>query len=139
MHLGCNPIARSDMSILSLIQFTKFGLIGVIANAVYFGLYVLLTASGLPPLPAAATVFVIGSLNTFWLNKRITFGDRNPPMNQLMKYLLLYFVAGVLNLVILDHLISYWAMNHVIAQGILVCFFAVLLFVVQKHLVFRRN
>ena len=120
----------------TLMQWIRFSLVGVKANAVYFCLYVLLTAVGLRPSLAVTIVFIVGAFYTFWFNKSFVFRDSDRAARQFPRYLFVYLVAWGLNIAALDYMIRQ-GINHIIAQGVLICVFAVLIFVAQKTLVFR--
>jgi putative flippase GtrA len=118
-------------------QWFRFSLVGAKANVIYFCLYILITAAGFQPAIAVTFVFIVGAIYTFWLNKSFVFKDPDAVKHQLPRYLLIYFVAWALNVAALDFMVSRIGMNHIVAQGLLIGLFAVLLFVAQKTLVFR--
>jgi putative flippase GtrA len=60
-------------------ELVRFLLVGALNTALSFGAYVATTAGGLPPAPAAATVFAAGAANGYVLNGRWTFRVRTPP------------------------------------------------------------
>jgi putative flippase GtrA len=77
------PLARLNAPML--IQFVKFGVVGVSNTVLAFGIYtVLLKGFGVWYLAASAIGFVIGAVNGFLLNRRWTFaghvGDSLTPV-----------------------------------------------------------
>ncbi len=77
------PLARLNAPVL--VQFVKFGLVGVSNTVLAFGIYtVLLKGFGVWYLAASAIGFVIGAVNGFLLNRRWTFaghvGDSLTPV-----------------------------------------------------------
>ena len=118
------------------LELILFGLAGVKANAIYFLLYVLVTTAGVDPLWAVVAIFVFGALYSFTLNKLLVFRKPGFSARQLTRYLVIYSVVGFLNVSALHLATSRLGMNHIIAQGILVCVFALVLFVAQKYFIF---
>src|SRR3954454_20661867 len=77
------PLAR--LSAPMLVQFVKFGIVGVSNTLLAFTIYtVLLKVFGVWYLAASAIGFVIGAVNGFLLNRRWTFaghvGDSLTPV-----------------------------------------------------------
>ncbi len=77
------PLARLDASML--VQFVKFGIVGVSNTLLAFAIYtVLLKVFGVWYLAASAIGFVVGAVNGFLLNRRWTFaghvGDSLTPV-----------------------------------------------------------
>jgi putative flippase GtrA len=68
------PLARLNAPLL--VQFVKFGIVGVSNTALAFAIYtVLLKGFGVWYLAASAIGFVVGAINGFLLNRRWTFAD----------------------------------------------------------------
>ena len=66
------PLAR--LSAPMLVQFVKFGIVGVSNTLLTFAIYtVLLKVFGVWYLAASAIGFVVGAINGFLLNRRWTF------------------------------------------------------------------
>ena len=77
------PLARLNAPML--VQFVKFGLVGVSNTVLAFAIYtVLLKVFGVWYLGASAIGFVVGAINGFLLNRRWTFvghvGDSLTPV-----------------------------------------------------------
>jgi putative flippase GtrA len=77
------PLSRLNAPML--IQFVKFGLVGVSNTVIAFAIYtVLLKVFGVWYLAASAIGFVVGAINGFLLNRRWTFaghvGDSLTPV-----------------------------------------------------------
>jgi putative flippase GtrA len=101
------PLARLNAPML--VQFVKFGLVGVSNTVLAFAIYtVLLKVFGVWYLAASAIGFVVGAINGFLLNRRWTFaghvGDSLTPVRwgvvqgcglALNEGLLYLFVDGV--------------------------------------------
>jgi putative flippase GtrA len=122
-----------------LLQWIRFSLVGIKANIIYYLLYILMTMAGLGPTMSVTITYLFGSAYTFWLNKGFVFRDSDLARHQFACYLLVYIVAWGLNIMTLDFMISRLGIHHVMAQGILICVFAVLIFLALRFLVFRRS
>jgi putative flippase GtrA len=77
------PLERLNAPVL--VQFVKFGIVGVSNTVLAFGIYtVLLKVFGVWYLGASAIGFVVGAVNGFLLNRRWTFrghvGDALTPV-----------------------------------------------------------
>jgi len=122
-----------------LSQWIRFSIVGIKANIVYYLLYVLMTAAGLSPAVSVTMVYLFGIVYTFWLNKGFVFRDRGLAKHKFASYLLVYGIAWGLNLMTLEFMISRLGINHFVAQGVLICVFAVLTFLALRFLVFRGS
>jgi putative flippase GtrA len=103
------PGAAGRLSAPVLVQFVKFGIVGVSNTVLAFAIYtVLLKVFGVWYLGASAIGFVVGAINGFLLNRRWTFaghvGDSLTPVRwgvvqgcglALNEGLLYLFVDGV--------------------------------------------
>jgi putative flippase GtrA len=79
------PGAAERLSAPVLVQFVKFGIVGVSNTLLFFAIYtVLLKVFGVWYLAASAIGFVVGAINGFLLNRRWTFsghvGDSLTPV-----------------------------------------------------------
>jgi putative flippase GtrA len=122
-----------------LLQWTRFSLVGIKANVIYYLLYMLMTAAGLSAILSVTIIYLLGSVYTFWFTKGFVFRDSNLVKRQFPQYLTVYFIAWGLNIVTLDFMISQMGINHMLAQGTLVCVFAVLIFLTLRFVVFRAR
>ena len=122
-----------------LLQWMRFSLVGLKANAIYYLLYIMMTAAGLSPILAVTIIYLFGCVYTFWFNRGFVFRDPGRAKHQLPLYFLVYFVAWGLNVMALDFMTGRMGINAVLAQGILICVFAVLIFLALRFLVFRAS
>jgi len=69
------PAAQASRTLV-LVQFVKFGIVGVSNTLIAFAVYtVLLKVFGVWYLAASAIGFILGATNGFLLNRRWTFSD----------------------------------------------------------------
>jgi putative flippase GtrA len=121
-----------------VVQFVKFGLVGVTNTVLAFAIYtVLLKVFGVWYLAASAIGFVIGAVNGFLLNRRWTFaehvGDSLTPIRwgvvqgcglALTEGLLYLFVAGA-------------GVEKLLGQALATVIVTVLTFLVNRAWTFR--
>lgn len=92
-----------------LIKFIKFNAVGLINTAVDFAVYELLILLGLHYVPAQILSYICGMANSYLLNSRWTFRDKNDSTGRIAAFIAVNLVAlgvsiGVQTLVL--HLIS---------------------------------
>ena len=119
-----------------LVQGFRFGVVGLASNAVLFIFYLVLTSIGIGPKIAMTCMFLVGTLQTFFFNKRWTFGHKGASQKALVKYFVVYAVAYLLNLLVLLVLVDRLGYPHQIVQGLMILFLAVFIFLLQKFWVF---
>lgn len=123
----------------TLIQAFRFGLVGVLSNAVLFGVYLLLTGFGLGPKLAMTMLFCIGVGQTFFFNRNWTFSYDARGSGRFKRYICVYLVAYFGNLVALFVLVDLFLFPHQVVQAVAIVCCAGFLFVAQKLWVFRVN
>ena len=117
----------------------RFVAIGIKSNLLYYVIYAALSVVGTGPKTAVTIVFFVGVVYTFWFNKIFVFRRAGPAYAQMVRYLAVYFGAWLLNLVLLDILLTDFHVNRFIAQGILIVPFAIAIFLALKYVVFNRS
>jgi putative flippase GtrA len=119
------------------IEGVRFATVGLVSNAVLYLVYLGLTATGLGHKLSMTLVFVLGTVQTFVLNRIWTFhhGGRLP--RSLARYLAAYGGCYVLNLAVLYFLVDRKGLPHAVVQGFAILGIAVVLFLLQKFWVFR--
>jgi putative flippase GtrA len=120
-------------------EWLRFVAIGIKSNLLYYVIYAALSLVGIGPKTAVTIVFFVGIVYTFWFNKIFVFRRAGPAYSQMVRYLAIYFGAWLLNLVLLDILLTDFHVNRFIAQGILIVPFAVAIFLALKYVVFNRS
>lgn len=119
-------------------EAVRFGIVGLVSNVALYLLYVLFTAHGVGHKVAMTLLFTFGTIQTFYFNKRWTFSYRGFEKSVFTKYVVIYGIAYTTNLVGLVVLVDYLRFTHEIVQGIMIIAIAILLFLIQKHWVFRK-
>lgn len=114
----------------------KFIIVGLTSNLVLFLVYLLLTNVGLGHKAAMTTLFLVGLAQTFFFNKYWTFSHRNAFGQSLWRYLIIYGIGYLLNLITLAVLVDAMGCPHALVQGAAIPILAVGLFLAQKYWVF---
>jgi putative flippase GtrA len=118
-------------------QFLRFGIVGLVSNAVLYGLYLVATSIGIQHTVAMTVVFAIGTAQTFVFNKRWSFAYHDAHGGGFLRYLLAYAIAYVINLSAMWILVDVEGYPHRIVQAVMVVVVALVLFFLQRFWVFR--
>ncbi|MDG0835193.1 GtrA family protein [Pelomonas saccharophila] len=118
-------------------QFWRYAVVGLGSNALLFGLYMVLTSAGLTPILAMSLMYALGVLQTFVLNRRWSFASRAAAPKAFARYVAAYAFGYLFNLVMLGLLHHYAGWSHEWVQGVTIVLTAILLFLLQRHWVFR--
>lgn len=118
-------------------QFWRYAIVGLASNALLYGLYLALTALGLAPVAAMSLMYALGVLQTFVFNRRWSFASRAAMPRAFARYLMAYAFGYVFNLLVLGLMHHYAGWPHQWVQGFAILATAVLLFLLQRHWVFR--
>ncbi len=118
-------------------QFASYVMIGLTANGLGFLGFTVLTWLGLSPEFAISIIYPIHITFAFILNKSWTFGHEGRISTSAIRYLIAYVGCYLLNVAVLKFFSGYLGYSHLIVQAIAILLISLLLFVVQKHWVFR--
>ena len=120
-------------------QLLRFGIVGVVSNALLYVFYFALTWAGLGYAVAVTLLYVVGVAQTFVFNKRWSFGHAGGVTRSLAKYLAVYGACYLLNLALLTACVEYFGYSHAIVQAAAILPFALLVFFLQKYWVFAPD
>lgn len=123
-----------------LIQFVKFGIVGVSNTLLFLAVYTLLVeALGVWYLAASAIGFVVGAVNGFLLNRRWTFrghvGDALTPV----RWGVVQSGGLLLNLGLVALCVSGLGMDELVGQAIAIAVVVVVTFVANRAWTFRAH
>lgn len=118
-------------------QLLRFTIVGLGSNMLLYLIYIYLTSVGAHYLASATAVYVLGTLQTFFLNKKWTFANDGDATKLFKYYIALYAGVGITGLLILQCLVVYGDLPHQISQLLVIIVSAFLLFLVQKTYIFR--
>lgn len=119
-------------------QFLRYGIVGLVSNAIGFILYILLTTVGIRPKLAMSLLYIVGTLQTFLFNKKWTFSYNGKLRSTFGRYFSIYAAGYLINLSVLILFVDRLGYQHQWVQGIMILVLAVFLFVMQKLWVFRH-
>lgn len=117
-------------------QAMRFGIVGIVSNAVLYVVYLLLTAAGLGPKPAMTLAYALGIGQTFVFNRRWSFAHRGNAGGALGRYVAVYAFGYLLNFAILWLAVDRLGWPHQWVQAGAVIVVAGSLFLLSKYWVF---
>jgi putative flippase GtrA len=118
-------------------QLWRYGLVGLASNATLYLIYLGLTHLGLAPIAAMSASYALGVALTFPANKAWTFRDRGPSGNVAVRYGAAHATGYLTNLAVLSLCVTALGWPHAWVQAGAIGLVALLLFLLQKHWVFR--
>ena len=121
----------------SLPPAIRFVIVGLASNVLLYVLYLMLTVAGVNYKYAMTLLFVAGTVQTFLFNKHWTFAHQGHLHASFLKYVAVYSLAYLLNLMALMILVDNLGHPHQAIQGMMILIVALMLFLLQKHWVFR--
>jgi putative flippase GtrA len=123
----------SDKNLRSaFIQFLKFNAVGLVNTLIDFVIFTLLTSMGMVYVLAQVISYSAGTANSFILNKKVTFLDRNRGNKegfdrvQLLKFIVLNLVVLGISLLLM-HLLTDQLGIQVLISKVLVTFVTVII------------
>lgn len=119
-------------------QLVKFGCVGVFSNTLMYLMYLGLTGYGSGHKTALTLVYVLGTMNSFFLNKRITFQHRGSYLSSSVKFGIAYFIGYLLNILALYVCVDLYQLPHQWVQLCMIGVVAVVVFTLQKLWVFSE-
>lgn len=118
-------------------QLLRYGFVGLLSNAILYGLYLLLTNLGFGHKLAMTMLFAAGVAVTFVMNKRWTFGHRGYLRSSSVRYVAAYAFGYLVNFAGLWSFVDVMGLRHEFVQAGMLFLVAGLIFVLQKFWVFR--
>lgn len=118
-------------------QLFRFAIVGVFSNLLLYLTYLLLTTLHMGHKTAMSLVYISGVCLTFAFNRNWTFGHKGGISTAFLRYVLLYVLGYLLNLAALYVFVDVFDYPHQIVQGVLVVLIALVLFTLQRSIVFN--
>ena len=123
-------------------KFLTVGLLGTLTNLILF--YIFVDRWGFSALPVSTIIFLISSIQNYYLNHIWTFSDRtvNQPVGLIsyVKYLLVALAGLSINLFLLWWLLFLFSPHlKVMAQAVGIAGGTIINFIGSKYWVFRKN
>ena len=128
----------------SILQFIKFGIVGLSNTVISYGIYVVLTFIGVQYVFANIIAFVISVLNSFFWNNRFVFKKKNSenrnPWWSLIKTFLTYGLTGlVLSNILLIAFVELFNISKYLAPLLILIITVPLNFFINKFWAFRTE
>lgn len=120
-------------------QILRYGIVGLASNGLGYLAYLALTAFGLPPKLTMTGLYATATAIAFFGNRRFTFGDGGRIGPAALRFIAVYAVGWVVNLLILIVFADQLGHPHWLVQGIAILVVAGLLFALQRRFVFRQS
>jgi putative flippase GtrA len=123
-------------------QFICYVLVGLISNAILYGIYIVLTSLGMGQKLAMSLLYGVGVIQTFVYNKQWSFRFNGAAAPALMRYVTAYALGYVINFSALILLVDQMELPHEWVQGVMLVVIAIILFLAQRYWVFaptKRN
>lgn len=124
--------------LINLIQFIKFGLVGVSNTAISLIIYYALIYFGINYIIANTVGFIISVLNAYyWNNKYVFKKSTNSNVKAIIKTFMCYGVTFVLSTVLLIVMVKYLGISQLIAPIINLIITVPLNFLMNKFWTFK--
>lgn len=128
--------------IQTIIQFVKFGVVGLSNTAISYGAYVILTYIGIQYVLANIIAFIVSVLNSFFWNNRYVFkknyGEKRNMWWTLTKTFLAYGSTGlVLSNILLVLFVEMFGINKYLAPLLILIITIPLNFIINKYWAFK--
>jgi putative flippase GtrA len=120
-------------------QGLRYVVVGVASNAALYCIYLALTRFGMGPKSAMSLAYVVGVLQTFYLQRRWTFAHDGRFSVSLARYLSAYALCYLGNLATLAWFVDVLGWPHAAVQAGAIVGFALILFLLQKFWIFRQS
>lgn len=117
----------------------RYGLVGLFSNACGYGLYVLVTWFGVPPLVAMSLLYSAGALIGFIGNRKWAFSYEGKALPSLVRYWITHCIGFGLNFSMLYVFVDRLGYPHQLVQAIAVFVVAGFLFVMFRLFVFPHS
>jgi putative flippase GtrA len=122
-----------------VVQFVKFGIVGVSNTLLFFAVYTLLLKLGVWYLAASGIGFTVGAVNGFLLNRRWTFaghvGDALTPV----RWTVVQGCGLLLNLALVAGCVEVLGLDKFLGQAIAIGVVVVVTFLANRAWTFRTH
>ncbi|WP_443080973.1 GtrA family protein [Uliginosibacterium sp. H1] len=128
------------MSSASLWQFLRYVLVGFLNTAVgYSVIFGLMYGAGWSPESSNLAGYLVGMVVSFTVNRRFTFRSNGAWRSQFVRFLVVFVVAYLSNLLILVALVRVLGVHEAVSQIVSGGVYVVSAFLMNKCFVFSSN
>lgn len=137
-------IPLTDEKAQMLLQFFKFGLVGISNTVIHYLIYLSGTVMGMQYILANFVAFTISIINSFYWNNKYVFKNetavKRPLFVAFVKTYISYGMTGILlNSVLLYVEVDIWGMNKLVAPIVNLLITIPINFIVNKFWAFKVN
>ncbi len=118
-------------------QFVKYNLVGIVNTTIGFSIIFSLMFLGVSAVLSNALGYAIGSIVSYYLNKKYTFESNENSKTQAIKFFAVLAVSYLINFAVLKWLLEF--MNPYLAQLISAVVYTLSSFLLAKFLVFKET
>ncbi len=122
-----------------LVKFIKFNAVGLINTAVDFLVFTLLVALKLHYIPAQIISYACGTLNSYIINSRWTFGDRRDSAARVVAFVLVNLAALGVSIGIQAVLNGQFGFGEIVSKLIALPFSIAVNFIGNRLFVFKKE
>lgn len=120
-------------------QLASFSIVGLFSNLFGYVAYLLLVANHLDPKLAATLLYFLGVIISYLGNKRLTFRYTGSFLSAGVRYLSVYILGYLLNLLLIVWLVDRLGLPHQFVQALAIVLVAIVLFAMLRLFVFRQH
>lgn len=121
-------------------QLIRYGLWGLTVNAIGYLVYIIMTYYWFEPETVISIMYPFFACLSYWGHGRYSFVHNNSVFGwTLVRYVLMYSLCYVINIVIIAVFVEKLGMNHVLVQGGAIPCVAIVMFIGLKYFVFSHR
>lgn len=120
-----------------IVQFIKFGIVGLSNTAIGLGSYYLFLWLGWHYMLANVMSWIISVFNAFYWNSKYVFDTRSTWLRALFRTYVSYGLSFVIGAIVLYILVEWWGISDVIAPLLVLIITIPLNFVLNKFWAFK--
>lgn len=117
-------------------QLSRYALVGIASNVFGYLLYLMLTYVGMGHIIAMSLLYILGVIQTFYLNHTWSFGSTGRASSAFLRYIAVYAIGYVLNLGLLWCAVDLLHLPHQAVQAMAVIVVSASVFLMLKLWVF---
>lgn len=96
-------------------QFIKYVFVGLLNTGVFYGIYYIMLQLGFFYAISVMVGTIVGIINSYFWNKYFTFKSKKKSISETVKFLTVYFVQYLSNLLIIHLCINYFGISAELA------------------------
>ena len=134
-----NPYNEQDDKRSSFSELVRFGIVGITHNLLGYAVYILITWLGTDPKIAVAILYPVGTMISYFVNRRWTFNHQGRLSDSMFRFMLMHGLGYLANLVIIYVGYDLMKVPHQLVQLFAMGFLAATFFLVSKFFVFTAR